>query len=367
MLFYKRHIAFTLLFSSIHLSHCNTDNFESKLPRCEVPGMVGTCPVKACIIIKRLLAENKQYPFGAFPSDNYRHKNVLLFEGPTGIGKTMLAQAIATNTDSHFVMIKCPNVLNRYIGGTKDIINESIEIAIAEGKALKKRVFILFDEIDKIASTDKSTAHNEYEAGISALWCYLDKYIRDPHVFFIFTTNHLNRLPPEFKNRIGNNIISMEKPDIAQRNALLHHLSKLITQKELPEYCSHTCIETLTEETEKFSVRNLEDIFTSAQEDAFYQNVPLTQEHIMYALNETKRSLEKENEPTEEEREKQRTRKREDEQDEMQRKTIELQEKNASLQKESIELQRKSLNVQHESYNLQKDDNWMNKQRYWNS
>jgi AAA+ superfamily predicted ATPase len=365
-----------LLFSQ--LSHGNQNSYVPVAPRCEVPGMVGQCHADICNIIKRLLKEEEIIQSGATPSAKSEEKNILLLEGPTGTGKTTMAEAIASNTNSHFVKIHAPQLLNRYIGGTTTALIEKIGSAMAEGKALNKRVVILIDEIDKIAVDEKSNeisiARNEYDAAITALWCQIDDNQYKPEVFFIFTTNRFNSLPLPFKNRIGSNIISMNNPDALQRKELLYEFAKTETQQNLGAYCSEKDINTVVKETENFSVRDMQDLCHTARKYASHEDTPVAAKHIMYALKTKKANVALQHAPSEEELEKQRALKRQNEQEQIQRKTLELQQKsleiqqkNLTLQEEMLKAQQQSVDLQDSSYRVLRDDNDRKTRQYWSS
>ncbi len=307
--------------------------YTPKIPPCYVSGMAGTCPTDACDTIKRLMREANKISFGPKPSEKSEDKNLLLFEGPTGIGKTRLAEAIAKESDSHFFKINTPKLLNRYLGGTTEALMAEIDKAMAEGKALNKRVVILFDEIDKLANNETSAAHTEYDAAMAALWCYIDDNQYKPEVLFIFATNRLDRLPLPFKNRIGRKIVSMKNPDAQQRRELLDCFSKELAQKKLAEYCTDTCIQTVVEQTEHFSIRDIEDLCFSSRDYAARENTPITENHLLYALQAMKAKVALQHTPTEAELEKQRTLKRENEQDAIQQEILKLQQASYNIQR----------------------------------
>ncbi len=72
-------------------------------------------------------------------------KGVLL-TGPTGTGKTLLAKAVATETDSNFYSIAGPEIMSKYYGESEKHLREVFE------KAQKNAPAIIFiDEIDSIA------------------------------------------------------------------------------------------------------------------------------------------------------------------------------------------------------------------------
>ncbi|NVM28620.1 MAG: CDC48 family AAA ATPase [Candidatus Helarchaeota archaeon] len=72
-------------------------------------------------------------------------KGVLLV-GPPGCGKTLLARAIATESEANFISIKGPEVLSKWVGESEKAIREVFRKARTAAPAI-----VFFDEIDAIA------------------------------------------------------------------------------------------------------------------------------------------------------------------------------------------------------------------------
>lgn len=72
-------------------------------------------------------------------------KGVLLF-GPPGTGKTMIAQAIANETNANFISIRGPQMLSKWVGESEKAIREVFRKARQVSPAI-----IFFDELDSIA------------------------------------------------------------------------------------------------------------------------------------------------------------------------------------------------------------------------
>jgi len=73
-------------------------------------------------------------------------KGVLLY-GPPGCGKTLLAKAVAHESEANFILVKGPELLNKWVGesekGMREIFKKARQVA---------PTVIFFDEIDAIAS-----------------------------------------------------------------------------------------------------------------------------------------------------------------------------------------------------------------------
>ena len=99
--------------------------------------------------IKRELQEAVEWPM-RFP-DMYRQlghaipKGILL-HGPSGTGKTLLAKAIATESEANFISVKGPELISKWIGESEKGIREIFRRARQASPCI-----IFFDEVDSIA------------------------------------------------------------------------------------------------------------------------------------------------------------------------------------------------------------------------
>jgi transitional endoplasmic reticulum ATPase len=81
----------------------------------------------------------------------------LLLYGPPGTGKTMIAKAVATNSEANFISIKGPELLSKWVGESEKGIREVFRKARAASPCV-----VFFDEIDSVAprrSTGEGDAH----------------------------------------------------------------------------------------------------------------------------------------------------------------------------------------------------------------
>ncbi|MDH5795615.1 MAG: CDC48 family AAA ATPase, partial [Candidatus Bathyarchaeota archaeon] len=71
-------------------------------------------------------------------------KGILLF-GPPGCGKTLLARAVATESEANFIAIKGPEVFSKWVGESEKAIREVFRKARMSSPAI-----VFFDEIDSL-------------------------------------------------------------------------------------------------------------------------------------------------------------------------------------------------------------------------
>ncbi|MFX1602760.1 MAG: AAA family ATPase, partial [Promethearchaeota archaeon] len=72
----------------------------------------------------------------------------VLIWGPPGCGKTLLARAVATESEANFISVKGPELLSKWVGESEKAIREVFRKARTAAPAI-----IFFDEIDAIAPT----------------------------------------------------------------------------------------------------------------------------------------------------------------------------------------------------------------------
>jgi DNA polymerase III delta prime subunit len=72
----------------------------------------------------------------------------VLFYGPPGCGKTLLAKAIANECGANFISIKGPELLTQWFGESKANVRELFDKARAASPCI-----LMFDEMDSIAKT----------------------------------------------------------------------------------------------------------------------------------------------------------------------------------------------------------------------
>lgn len=91
-------------------------------------------------------------------------KGVLLY-GPPGCGKTMIAKAVAASAGSHFLNVKGPELLNKYVGETE----RQIRAIFARARELASRgalVVVFFDEMDALFRTRGSGVSSDVESTV---------------------------------------------------------------------------------------------------------------------------------------------------------------------------------------------------------
>lgn len=118
-------------------------------------------------------------------------KGILLY-GPPGTGKTMLAKAVATESEANFIAVKGPEFLNKWVGESEKAVRETFR------KARQASPCVIFmDEIDSIAP-ERGTGgdSNVTERVISQMLTELDGLESLNDVVVIAATNRPDIMDP---------------------------------------------------------------------------------------------------------------------------------------------------------------------------
>ncbi|KAL0805371.1 hypothetical protein Bca101_097862 [Brassica carinata] len=147
--------------------------------------------------VKRELQETVQYPvehpekfekFGMSPSKG------VLFYGPPGCGKTLLAKAIANECQANFISIKGPELLTMWFGESEANVREVFDKARQSAPCV-----LFFDELDSIATQRGSSVGDAGGAAdrvLNQLLTEMDGMSAKKTVFIIGATNRPDIIDP---------------------------------------------------------------------------------------------------------------------------------------------------------------------------
>ena len=96
------------------------------------------------------------------------HKGILLF-GPPGCGKTLIAKALAAESNASFYIINGPEIVNKYYGETESKLREIFQKAKESSPSI-----IFIDEIDAIAPKREDTFGDVEKRVVAQLLALMD-------------------------------------------------------------------------------------------------------------------------------------------------------------------------------------------------
>ena len=119
-------------------------------------------------------------------------KGILLY-GPPGCGKTLLARAVATESDANFISIKGPEVFSKWVGESEKAIREVFRKARMAAPAV-----IFFDEMDSLTPQRGQGGSDSgvSERVISQLLTEMDGILSLQDITVIAATNRPNLIDP---------------------------------------------------------------------------------------------------------------------------------------------------------------------------
>lgn len=100
--------------------------------------------------VKKKLKESVEWPLKhpeRFKNLGIRFPRGIFLYGPPGCGKTLLAKAVANESDANFISVKGPEVLSKWVGESERAIRKIFKKARQVSPSI-----IFFDEVDSLAS-----------------------------------------------------------------------------------------------------------------------------------------------------------------------------------------------------------------------
>jgi len=221
--------------------------------------------------VKRELKELVQYPvehpemyhkFGMEPSKG------VLFYGPPGCGKTLLAKAIANECQANFISIKGPELLTMWFGESESNVRDVFDKARQAAPCV-----LFFDELDSIAKSRGGSLGDAGGAGdrvINQILTEMDGIGKKKNVFVIGATNRPDIIDPAIL-RPGrlDQLIYIPLPDLPSRLAILKAaLRKSPVAKDVN-------LEFLAQHTHGFSGADLTEICQRAVKLAIRESIEI--------------------------------------------------------------------------------------------
>ncbi|DBA05161.1 TPA: hypothetical protein N0F65_005011 [Lagenidium giganteum] len=219
--------------------------------------------------VKRELRELVQYPvehpekfekYGLSPSRG------VLFYGPPGCGKTLLAKAVANECQANFISVKGPELLTMWFGESEANVRDVFDKARQAAPCV-----LFFDELDSIAQQRGSSAGDAGGAGdrvMNQLLTEMDGMGAKKNVFIIGATNRPDIIDPALM-RPGrlDQLIFIPMPDFESRLSILRAvLRKSPLSKDVD-------LNYLAQQTDKFTGADLTEICQRAAKLAIRESI----------------------------------------------------------------------------------------------
>jgi transitional endoplasmic reticulum ATPase len=112
--------------------------------------------------VKERLLEAVEWPLKyprLFEKAGVRPPKGILLSGPPGCGKTMLAKAIATESQVNFISVKGPALLSRYVGESEQAVRDVFHKARQAAPCI-----VFFDEMDALVPVRRAGGTDSHVA-----------------------------------------------------------------------------------------------------------------------------------------------------------------------------------------------------------
>ncbi|CAD6516974.1 Cell division cycle protein 48 homolog AF_1297 [metagenome] len=203
--------------------------------------------------VKRELQEAVEWPMkypGLYDKLGHKMPRGILLHGPSGTGKTLLAKAVATQSEANFVSVRGPELLSKWVGESERGIREIFRRARQASPCV-----VFFDEIDSIAPIRGAGGETAVtERVVSQLLTELDGMENMHGVVVLAATNRPDMIDPALL-RPGrfDKIIQIPLPDKESRKMILKINAEKIPINDDPNDPQRVDIDKIAELTDGLS------------------------------------------------------------------------------------------------------------------
>lgn len=214
--------------------------------------------------VKRELQEAVEWPMkypGLYDKLGHKMPRGILLHGPSGTGKTLLAKAVATQSEANFVSVRGPELLSKWVGESERGIREIFKRARQSAPCV-----VFFDEIDSIAPIRGAGGETAVtERVVSQLLTELDGMENMHGVIVLAATNRADMIDPALL-RPGrfDKIIQIPLPDKESRKSILKINAEKIPTVTDESDPNHINFEKLSELTDGLSGADTASIANTA-------------------------------------------------------------------------------------------------------
>ncbi len=215
--------------------------------------------------VKKELKESIEWPLKypeKFKKFGIRPPRGILLYGPPGCGKTLLAKAVASESNANFISVNGPELLSKWVGESERKLREIFHRAKQVSPSI-----IFFDEIDALAPARGRGFHEVSERLVSQLLTLMSGLEELKDVFVLAATNRPDMLDPALlrPGRFDKQILIPAPDEKARKEILKIHTKKMPLADDVD-------LDDLAKRTKNFSGADLEALCREAAMNAIRRN-----------------------------------------------------------------------------------------------
>lgn len=217
--------------------------------------------------VKKVLMETLLWPLKyptLFSKCPLRPQSCILLYGPSGTGKTLLAEAIAREAGINFITIEGPEILSKYIGASEQAVRDLFRRAEAA-----KPCILFFDEFDSIAPKRGHDSTGVTDRVVNQLLTQMDGVEGfERGLFILAATSRPDLIDPALL-RPGrfDKCIRIGMPDANDRKEIFQKLSQNLCLSDDVD------VDQISQLTEGYTGADIQAILYSSQLAAFNESL----------------------------------------------------------------------------------------------
>jgi transitional endoplasmic reticulum ATPase len=263
--------------------------FFTEIPEIDFSAIGGLDSIKQILIET---VKNPLYHPEVYAKAQTRPAKGILLSGEPGTGKTLLARAIAKETEVNFIAVSGPELLSKYIGESERGVREVFKKARQASPCI-----LFFDEIESVVPRRGRTAGDQVtERVVTQFLTEMDGIEELKGVMVLASTNRTDLIDPAIL-RPGrfDFVLELPKPDAKAREAILRvhtrrkPLAKDISLENLAQETEGLVGADLASICQKASLLAIREFLASQEEDL--EKFTIEKRHFMEAMKDVTVSI----------------------------------------------------------------------------